>query len=71
MRHNDKEKTSSLHLKCTACGNAERFIEVMEYESHFVNSKMIYVGLAVAQVDRYECCQCGTIVEPTQELPRA
>jgi hypothetical protein len=71
MRPHDKENKSSLHLRCTACGNADRFIEVMGYESHFVNSEMVYVGLAVAEVDRYECCECGAVVEPIQGLPTA
>ncbi len=51
-------------LRCPRCGNTERFVEFMEYEAHFVDSRMNYVGLALGNTERYECFHCGTVVQP-------
>ena len=49
----------ALYLKCKACGNADRFIEIMECESHLVDGNLNYVRLADAVTDHYTCCTCG------------
>ncbi len=49
-------------LKCSSCGNSSYFVEIMAYESHIVNTNRDYVRLAAAEVDRYECLECGAIV---------
>jgi hypothetical protein len=53
-----------LILRCKACGNGERFLEIMAFESHVVNGDLIYLGLADAAVEKYLCCDCGRVVNP-------
>ncbi len=57
-------------LICSACGNAERFVEFMEYESHFVDGSMNYLHLAEAAARRYECYKCGREVQPQMQIHR-
>ena len=53
-------RTSDQHyLNCEACGNSERFFEIMAHESHVVDGELNYVHLLDAQVDRYLCAECG------------
>jgi len=51
------------YLKCTRCGNSDRFIEVMAFESHLVDGDLNYVRLVDAQTDRYLCVDCGEQVQ--------
>ncbi|MBI3464462.1 MAG: hypothetical protein HY000_15620 [Planctomycetes bacterium] len=53
-----------LRLKCSACGNEELFVEVMEWEYHLVGGDMHYIRLLEAEAERYECWECGENVEP-------
>ena len=50
-------------LKCPTCGNGERFIEIMEHESHLVDGNLNYLHLVDAITDHYECCNCGERIE--------
>jgi hypothetical protein len=56
-------RSDSLHLKCDACGNSDRFIEIMKSESHLVDGRLNYLHLLEAQTDRYLCAECGQEVE--------
>ncbi len=49
-------------LTCSSCGNNDYFFQIMAYESHIVNGNRDYIRLATAEVDRYECIECGAIV---------
>ena len=53
----------TLHLHCSDCGNRDRFVEVMYYESHLVDGSLNYLHLLDAEVDRYICLECGREVE--------
>jgi DNA-directed RNA polymerase subunit RPC12/RpoP len=46
-------------LQCPDCGNADRFVEVMRYESHLVDGGLNYLHLLAAEADHYTCFQCG------------
>ncbi len=50
-------------LHCSACGNRDRFIEIMEYESHLVDGALNYLHLIDAIVDHYICYTCGERIE--------
>ena len=50
-------------LVCPACGNQDRFIEVMYEEAHLVNGRRDYIRLLEGIVDRYLCWACGATVE--------
>jgi hypothetical protein len=67
-----KEKTKAAEspktLRCKACGNAEQFVEIMSFESHLVDGDMNYLHVAHAEVDRYECDDCGAIVRACYAL---
>lgn len=45
-------------LQCK-CGNKERFIEVMRFESHLVDGNLNYLHLLDAETDHYTCPDCG------------
>lgn len=51
-------------LRCSHCGNRDRFLEVMAYEYHWVDAKMNYIHLADSESERYECDVCGQTLEP-------
>jgi len=46
-------------LACPACGNQDRFIEVMESEAHLVDGNLNYIKLVEGVTDHYVCCACG------------
>jgi hypothetical protein len=52
------------------CGNLERFLEIMEYESHIVNGQGTYLHVVDAVVQEYRCCQCSRVVRPMIENQR-
>jgi hypothetical protein len=56
---------SFLALKCLQCGNSERFVETMAYESHLVDGNLNYLHLIEAEEDQYFCAECLERVEPT------
>jgi DNA-directed RNA polymerase subunit RPC12/RpoP len=51
-------------LKCPRCGNKDRFLETMAYETHFVDGRLNYLHLDLALTDHYECLECGRRVDP-------
>ncbi len=51
-------------LLCRACGNSDRFIEVMAEEAHLVDGDMNYIELLASEVDHYVCRNCGAEVDP-------
>lgn len=51
-------------LHCPECDNSSLFIEIMDFESHLVNSNLTYVRLLDAVTDRYICYECGESIEP-------
>ena len=51
-------------LQCKSCGNSDRFLEIMDYESHTVNGDLVYLHLVDAIVEEYRCCKCGKVVRP-------
>jgi hypothetical protein len=50
-------------LTCSACGNRDRFIEVMAEEANLVNGRGDHIKLLEGVVDRYLCWRCGATVE--------
>jgi len=54
---------SSEVLKCPACGNQDRFIEVMHTESHIVDGRRNYISLLEGVADHYICFECGKSFE--------
>jgi transposase len=52
-----------IQLTCPACGNSDRFIEVMAEEAHLVDGSLKYIRLIEGIVDRYTCWQCGVSIE--------
>jgi hypothetical protein len=46
-------------LHCPVCGNDDRFVEVMEYETHLVDADYNYLHLIEAEVGYYYCYYCG------------
>jgi hypothetical protein len=50
-------------LVCSACGNKERFIEVMAVETHLVNRRKDYIRLLEGVADHYRCWNCGIIIQ--------
>jgi predicted RNA-binding Zn-ribbon protein involved in translation (DUF1610 family) len=50
-------------LQCPACGNKDRFVEIMAYEAHMVDGQLNYLHLLAAETDFYECPECGEQIE--------
>jgi hypothetical protein len=50
-------------LVCPACGNQDRFIEVMESEAHLVDGNLNYIRLVEGVADHYICCACGESID--------
>lgn len=59
-----KPGTNYWGLKCPACGNADRFLEVMAYELHQVDGMLNYLHLVAAETAQYRCWNCDKIVQP-------
>ena len=63
-------KLTTKRLICSACGNTNRFIEVMDVETHLVNGNLDYIRLVDAIVDHYVCCECGESIQtPAWAIP--
>jgi hypothetical protein len=62
-----KTKPQSLEIRkelvCSACGNTERFVEVMAVETHLVNGRKDYIRLLEGIADHYRCWNCGSKVK--------
>jgi len=66
-KHHTTIKRQDL-LVCSECGNTERFVEVMAFETHLVNGRRDYIRLLDGDADHYLCWNCGaTIREATSE----
>lgn len=52
-------------LTCPECGNSDRFVQIMEVETHLVNGYKDYIRLLDGIVDHYVCCDCGAAIEET------
>jgi hypothetical protein len=66
-----KPKSTPRRLICPACGNADRFIEVMAEEAHIVDGNLRYLHLLEAWVDHYVCPDCGkTLPIPAWARPK-
>ena len=52
-----------IRLKCPACGNTRRFIEVVAEEAHVVNGHLDYIYLLWGVPDHYICCECDEAIE--------
>jgi hypothetical protein len=59
-----KAKSTPKPLTCSACGNTERFFELMDVETHLVDGNLTYLHLVDAIVDHYVCCECGEPLQP-------
>lgn len=59
-----RRNQSDLILRCPACGNTSRFLEVMEMETHIVDGNLNYIELVDAWPDHYTCVNCLEIIEP-------
>ena len=57
---------SSLVLRCTTCGNEDRFEEVSSFSVNLLNRDMTYKRSLWNEVDMYRCCRCGAEVEPKE-----
>ena len=51
-------------LECLSCGNKDRFVEVMAYETHLVDAHRNYIRLLDADVDSYLCAACAERIDP-------
>lgn len=51
-------------LKCSHCGNEDRFLEIMANESHLVDGRLNYLHLVAAETQGYRCWECLSPVEP-------
>ena len=58
-----KPDESLKRLHCFTCGNDDRFIQVMEYESHLVDANHNYLHLLDAEVSCYYCYSCGEKID--------
>jgi len=52
-------------LFCKSCGNDDRFIQVVSYETHLVNREFVHIRLLDSQIERYDCYVCGEEAEST------
>lgn len=50
-------------LHCSVCGNGDRFVQVMEYETHLVDANYNYLHLIDAEVGYYYCYYCGEDID--------
>ncbi|MBA3352102.1 MAG: hypothetical protein H0U23_06705 [Blastocatellia bacterium] len=58
--------SQSTRLRCDACGNDTRFIEVMEYVENRVDGDRNHLHLLIGIPDSYFCEACGArIAEDT------
>lgn len=55
---------NSPRLRCQACGNSDRFEQVMYHVVNVVSDDMTYIRPLWADVDFYRCYECGEHVEP-------
>ena len=60
--HSERSKRSEV-LYCKSCGNDDRFVQVVSYETHLVNRDFVYLHLLDSDVERYDCYVCGEEVE--------
>jgi DNA-directed RNA polymerase subunit RPC12/RpoP len=65
MKRNGSTAKIDDGLICSVCGNKERFIEVMDVETHLVNGRKDYVRLLDGIADHYLCWTCGATVKDT------
>ena len=70
MKRNCSTAKNDHGLTCSACGNNERFIEVMAEETHLVNAHKDYIRLLEGIVDHYRCWSCGAAVKDTIAIKR-
>ncbi len=63
MKRESKGSTKPNRLICPACHNKDRFIEVMDVETHLVNGQKDYIRLLEGIPGRYLCWECGDLVE--------
>jgi len=67
MNRNALTVTNQLpSLECKACGNKDRFIEIMLSEAHLVDGNLNYLHLVYAKADSYRCFDCGKEVAVTE-----
>lgn len=59
---NEKRPDSRRRRLLCKCGNSERFLEIMAFESHIVNGNLDYLHLDQAITGEYRCCHCGEVV---------
>jgi DNA-directed RNA polymerase subunit RPC12/RpoP len=47
------------NLRCPACGNSSRFIQVMEHVENLVDGNLNHLHLLIGVPDYYHCSDCG------------
>lgn len=63
-KRSDRPQIHGLH--CRRCGNRDRFIQIMDYETHLVDRNMNYLHLLDAIVESYRCYFCGASIPKHQ-----
>ena len=63
MKRGSTKSTKDNCLICPACQNKERFIEIMDVETHLVNGQRDYIKLLEGIPDRYLCWECVSLVQ--------
>ena len=51
------------HLRCVACGNEDRFDQLIGFAVNYVTNKGHVVRQMMSEVTGYRCAQCGADVE--------
>jgi hypothetical protein len=51
-------------LTCPACGNQDRFIEIMDTEVHLVDGSRTHIRLIEGVTDHFLCYECGESFDP-------
>ncbi len=70
MKKNCSSAKADDGLVCCACGNKERFIEVMAEEAHLVNGCKDYIRLLSGIADHYLCWDCGAPIRDATATPK-
>lgn len=53
------EQKSRYNLRCPACGNTDRFVQIVHFEAHLMDRNLNYIRLLYSEIDHYDCYECG------------
>jgi hypothetical protein len=69
MDNQSSTTTPPPRLRCSACGNEDYFVEIVDFEAHLLNRQLEYVRTLHSELDRFECYQCGEEIDFDPYLP--